>query len=201
MTLLVVIGNGGHAKSVMEVAGSLAEYQLCQVSFYDSGEVNLKSDQLAFINSFSASEVEYIIAVGSIDMRAKISKSNFCQHRKAAKVVSPDAFLSSDVEIAEGSVVMPGSILRVGVKVGKHSIINTSAVLDHDVQVGNYVNISPNVTVCGNATIASHVFIGASATVIDNVSIATNILLGAGALATEDITMSGLYLGVPARRN
>lgn len=52
----------------------------------------------------------------------------------------------------------------------------------------------------GTIDVGNNVFIGAGVTILYDVKIADNIIIGAGALVNGDLTESGVYAGIPARR-
>lgn len=199
MKRLFIIGSGGHATAVLEVAKSLACYEIVQLSFTDETDVQIACGNDDGTNN-QARDGYYVIAVGDLKLREKISKSVFCRSNKPTSIVSSAAYVAPTAVIGDGSVVMPGAILRSGSVVGKHSIINTSAIVDHETQIGDYVNVSPNATVCGRVHIGEKVFIGTSATMIDGIRIAPGIILGAGAVAVDNLVDSGTYMGIPAKK-
>ena len=84
--------------------------------------------------------------------------------------------------------------------IGNNNIINTSAILEHEVTIGNHNHISVGAKLCGRAKIGNNCMIGAGAIVIDKISICDNVIIGAGAVVSKDITSSGTYVGVPARK-
>ena len=62
------------------------------------------------------------------------------------------------------------------------------------------MHLSPNATLCGTVTVGEGAHVGAGAVVRNNLTIAPGCVLGAGCAVVGEITQSGTYVGVPARR-
>ena len=95
---------------------------------------------------------------------------------------------------------MPNAVINAGAKIGEHCIINTGAIVEHDNILENYVHISVGAKLAGTAHVGIATWIGIGASVSNNLSICENCMIGAGAVVVKDITESGTYIGVPARR-
>lgn len=195
---LIIIGAGGHAKVVVDIAiankynilGFLDDNSNTDklFSFHKLGSV---SDAPKFSNS-----AQFIIAIGNNEIRKSMAQKydlNF------ATLIHPTAVIGSQVQIEKGSVVMPMAVINANTKIGKHCIINTAAVIEHDNTIGDYSHISPNATLCGTVNVGKMCHIGATATVINNTNICSNCIIGAGAVVTRDINDSGTYVGVPIK--
>lgn len=52
----------------------------------------------------------------------------------------------------------------------------------------------------GPIELGSNIFVGLNAILLPGIRICSNVVIGAGALVSSDITESGVYVGVPARR-
>ena len=89
---------------------------------------------------------------------------------------------------------MPNAVINAGAKIGEHCIINTGAIVEHDNILENYVHISVGAKLAGTVHVGRATWIGIGASVSNNLSIC------AGAVVVKDITESGTYIGVPARR-
>lgn len=116
-----------------------------------------------------------------------------------------ESLISKDAKISSYAKIDIGSIVQYGVKVSSESIIGRFVKLNylcnitHNVVIGDFTTISPNAVVLGNVKIGNNCYIGANATILPNLSICDNTIVGAGAVVTNSITVSGTYIGVPAR--
>jgi acetyltransferase-like isoleucine patch superfamily enzyme len=84
--------------------------------------------------------------------------------------------------------------------VGKGCIINTGATIDHDNLIEDYVHISPGVHLAGTVKVGKGSWLGIGSVVSNNVSITSRCKVGAGATVLRDLTETGTYIGIPARR-
>lgn len=186
MKEIVVVGLGGHSRSIREI---------------------LKREN-KFHNTLSIEELthnkydydNYIVAIGDIKKRSYYFDLLKSRSKEIETIISCFSTVCNDVEIGEGTVVMPGAIIRTNATIKENCIINTGAIIEHDVSIGKSVNISPGAVVCGEAYIGDCVFIGAGAIVIDKVKIKSGTIIGAGAIVIQDIEDAGTYVGNPARR-
>lgn len=199
MRNLIIIGGGGHAKVVADIAIQTGYNVLGFLDDNSKIEKLLKFEKLGNISDATlfSNSAEFIIAIGNNKIRKEISQKydlNF------ATLVHPSAVIGSQVEIGNGSVVMPMAVINAGSKIGKHCIINTAAVIEHDNTVGNYCHISPNTALCGTVKIGKNCHIGAGATVINNINICNDCIIGAGATVVRSIEKAGTYIGTPAKK-
>ncbi len=202
---LILVGGGGHCKSVIDVAES-AGYNI--IGILDKpekiGEKVLTYKIIGSDNDIPqyAGEAEFIITVGQIKsstIRQKITKLIEEAGGKFATIIAKDAYISKYTIIGEGTVIMHKAIINAGAIVGKHCIINTMADLEHDVKVGDYCHISTGSIINGDCIIGKNVFIGSHTVLINCISINGNTIVGAGSVVTTSIINAGTYLGNPAK--
>ena len=198
MSDLIIIGGGGHAKVIADIAVA-NHYNI--LGFLDDNPNTLQFSNLKRLGKISDcikyNDVQFIIAIGNNTVRQNIAKKyplNF------ATLIHPSAIVSKYAQLAKGTVVMPLCVINSHAKIGEHCIINTSSVIEHDANVNNYTHISPNATLCGTVNIGENCHIGAGATIINNITICDNCIIGAGAAVTNDIIENGTYVGVPAQK-
>lgn len=195
---LIIIGGGGHAKVIADIA-TLNGYKI--LGFLDDNPAITKLldfDKLGKIEDapLFADKAQFIIAIGNNAVRKEIAEK---YNLNFATLVHPTAIIGSQVEIGEGSVVMPSVVINSSSKIGEHCIINSASVIEHDNIIGDFTHISPNATLCGTVKIGDGCHIGANATVINNISICDNTIIGAGTVVIRNIEKSGTYIGIPAK--
>ena len=193
---LVVIGAGGHGRVVADIGAALG---YSEIIFLDdsvsSNAIGPVSDHIKYRD-----EADFIVAIGRGDIRESISRRLYESGCRVVTLVHPSAVIGSNVSIGHGSVVMAAAVINTGAVMGKGTIINTSGSVDHDCVLGDYCHVSVGAHLAGTVKIGSHTMIGAGATVINNVDICNNCTIGAGAVVVKDITESGVYVGVPAKK-
>lgn len=197
---VVVIGASGHGKVIADIIIKSGDKV---VGFLDDGVG--KGNLVAGIEVLGKTEdyiifkdCEFIIAIGNPNVRKRIANDLPVKWYTA---IHPNAVASSlDVKIGEGTVVMANAVINSSAKIGKHCIINTGAIVEHDNYIGDYVHLSPNATLAGTVTVGEMTHIGVGACVKNNINIAPNCTIGAGTVVVKDISESGTYIGVPARK-
>lgn len=197
---IVIIGASGHGKVIADIIIKSGDKV---VGFLDDGvkkgSIVTGIEVLGKIEDFTKfKECEFIIAIGNPNIRKKIANDLPVKWYTA---VHPNAVISSlDVKIGEGTVVMANAVINSGAQIGGHCIINTGAIVEHDNILYDYVHISPNATLAGTVSVGEMTHIGVGACVKNNTNIAPNCIIGAGAVVVKDISESGTYIGVPARK-
>ena len=195
---LIIIGAGGHGKVVADIA-ALTGYK--EIEFLNDTAnnslpiVGTVAEYPRFLNSH-----DFIVAIGNNAIRQQITQRLLNDHATIATLIHPAAVIGSGVTIGNGTVVMAGAVINADATVGMGSIINTGSSVDHDCTVGDFVHVSVGSHLAGTVTVGDRTMIGAGAVVINNRSICADCMIGAGAVVVCDITESGTYIGVPARR-
>lgn len=198
MDNLIIIGAGGHAKVIADIACANGYTVL---GFVDDNPNILNLLQFKKLGSVQdlpkfANTAKFVIGIGSNTVREKIAKT---YNLNFVTLVHPTAVVGSNVTIQDGTVVMPHAVINADAKIGSHCIINSSAVVEHDCDIGDFSHVAPNATLCGTVKVGEMCHIGAGATVINNLTICKNCIIGAGAVVVKDIDKSNTYIGIPAK--
>jgi perosamine synthetase len=200
---IIIVGAGCHSKVVLNV--------LLKTGWEIYGYIDVKENKelldVKYLgDDLVATEVlkECKNVVIGVNMQAEVRKKLFDRYKNLGysfpAIVSPDAVVSSNLEIGEGSMIMDGVVVQPFVKIGKNCIVNTSASIDHDCVLGDNVNICPGVVVAGGVKFENDVFVGIGSTLIQSLNICNNVTIGAGAVVVKDLVEKGTYLGIPARK-
>ena len=204
MKPLILIGGGGHCRSVIEVAES-AGYDILGVLDMpeDVGKQILSVKVIGTDDDIPAyvEKAEFVITVGFIRNPAtRIRLFNKVKEAggKLATVIASTAYVSKYATIGEGTVVMHRAIINAGAKVGCNSIINTMTDVDNDAEVGDFTHLSANVLVAGGSKIGSRCFCGIGSIISNSIEIGDDVILGAGTLVVKDIKTPGVYIGSPS---
>ncbi len=200
--MVVLIGAGGHAKSVLAALGTSRP----AAGYVDRAECALPLPYLGndddFISRYSPTQNELIITMVSGRSCSLQSRAALIERYKGcrfATVIAPTAFIALGAVIGEGSAVMHRAVVNVDTIIGCHCVINTAAVVEHDCRIGDNVFIGPGAVICGGVTIGNNVYIGANCTLRPGVSVSDNITIGLGAAVVNDLSEPGTYAGVPTK--
>lgn len=198
---VVIIGASGHGKVIADIIVNSDDKVLGFLDDADDvqGKKIIGFPVLGKIADFdNYRDCEFVIAIGNPYIREKISNELPVKWYTA---IHPTAVISSlDVEIGEGTVIMANAVVNPSAKIGKHCIINTGAIVEHDNILEDYVHLSPNVTLAGIVKVGKSTHIGAGSCTKQVLNIASDCIIGAGSVVVKDITESGTYVGVPARK-
>lgn len=205
---IVLIGGGGHCKSVIDVIET--EDKFCIAGVIDTKEklghiisgyefIGTDDDLINLVKEYQY----FLITVGQI----KNSRIRFYLYEKLKKlkvtlpvIVSPKAYIARTSTIDEGTVVMHNSFVNAAVKVGVNSIINTSAIIEHDSLVGDHSHISTGAVINGDCRVGNHCFIGSNAVVLNGITIQDNVIVGAGSVVRTNLEENKIFFGNPAKQ-
>ena len=198
---VVIIGASGHGKVIADIIVNSDDKVLGFLDDADDvqGKKIIGFPVLGKIADFDKyRDCEFVIAIGNPYIREKISNELPVKWYTA---IHPTAVISSlDVEIGKGTVIMANAVVNPSARIGKHCIINTGAIVEHDNILEDYVHLSPNVTLAGIVKVGKSTHIGAGSCTKQVLNIASDCIIGAGSVIVKDITESGTYVGVPARK-
>lgn len=206
-TPLILIGAGGHARSLLDIAGDnykATGYVAPHASSAD-GTTHLRwlGDDRTLKSATLGEGTMTIISTGvaadgNLNLRRKLIEMHSAL--PFATVISAHAIISGSTTLGAGSAVFHGAIINTGTQIGRHCVVNTAAVVEHDCTLGENVFVGPGAVLCGGVTIGNDVFIGANATLRQGIYVCDGTIIGMGAVVTADITLPGCYAGVPARK-
>lgn len=184
---LILLGGGGHCKSVIDVAesvdytilGILDKPELVGNKVLDYEIIGTDDDIPQYVD-----KAEFLITIGQIKspaIRQKLAALVVQAGGRFATVIASDAYVSKYATIGAGTVIMHKAVVNVEANIGEHCIINTMANIEHEVQIGDFCHISTGVMVNGNCKVPSGVFVG-SQSVINNGVDGANVKFGGGVI-------------------
>lgn len=204
---LLLIGGGGHCKSVLD--SILSSNQYMNIGIVDNKnceeailgvpvigcddnlpDLYLNNYKYAFITLGSVGEPSARIRIYTELQRIGFTIPN---------IIDLTANISKNVILEQGIFVGKNAVINVGTKIGNCSIINTSSTVEHDCIIGDFVHIAPGAVVCGGVNIGDMTHIGANSTIKQQVTIGENCIIGAGAVVIDDVPSYCTVVGNPAR--
>ena len=201
---LILIGGGGHCKSVIDVAES-AGYNILGIldmpeevgkSVFDYTVIGTDDDITQY-----ADKAEFIITVGFIknpSIRVRIYDKVKQAGGMLATIVASTAHVSRYATLGEGTVVMHQAVVNAGAKIGENCIINTFCNIEHDAVIGAQCHISTGTMVNGDCKVGERVFIGSQSVLANGITVGDDIIVGAGSVVRKSISEKGVYAGTPA---
>jgi len=172
MEKIVLVGGGGHCKSVIDVIELTNKYDI--IGIIDTKE-NIGKKVLDYEIIACDDDLETIfktcknavITVGQI----KSNKTRVKIYNKLKQIgfnlpviISPIAYVSKHSFIDEGTIVMHHALINANVKIGKNCIINTKALIEHDAKVEDNCHISTASVINGGVIVKENTFLGSNST-------------------------------------
>ncbi len=201
---LILVGGGGHCKSVIEAAESagvgikgildLPNTIGNRILGYEV--IGCDDDIPIYVDS-----CDFVITVGFIKnpvLRIKLHELIKSAGGNIATVVASTAHVSKHATIGEGTVVLHQANINAGAKIGKSAIINSCTNIEHDAEVGDFCHISTGAMINGDCKIGTGCFVGSLSVLGNGVKVASNTVIGAGTVVIKNICEAGLYVGNPA---
>ena len=169
---IVLIGGGGHCKSVIDVieledrytiAGIIDKKELLGQDVLGYKVIGCDDDLEKLFKKYKCA----VVTIGQIKsnaLRVKLFTKLKNIGYRLPVIISPLAYVSKHSVIEEGTVVMHQALINASVKVGKNSIINTKALIEHDSVVENHCHISTGAIINGGVTVKEGTFFGSNST-------------------------------------
>lgn len=208
MEKIVLIGCGGHAKSVVDAIEAAGEYTVAGfVATQAERDVTYRGYRVLGTDG----DLEKIYADGVTCAAVCVGfmgegrvRDRLAERVKAVgftlpAIVDPSAVIAADAELAEGVFVGKRAVVNSAAGVEPMAIVNTAAVVEHDCRVGAYSHVAVGAVLCGGVTVGEHTLIGAGATVLQCRHLGADVRVGGGATVLADVpdgvTVVGVYKG------
>ena len=185
---LLIIGCGGHSKSLIDLINSVKEWEI-------KGLIGKKEEENKIIlgykvigndndlKNLSKEVSNLILGIGQIGLskkrqeiinKIKLFKFNYPIIKSKHSVVSINSLIGCGTTIGHGAIINADS------KIGEHCIINSSSLIEHDVTIGNFCHISTGAILNGNVKLGNGSFIGSGAIIREGLEIPSNTVISAG---------------------
>lgn len=208
-TKLLLIGAGGHAKSVIDsiVAGN--EYEIHGIVDlpYRMGEkvcgYPILGNDTHLKAIYESGITHAFVSIGSIlstTARTKVTDMLKSIGFRIPTIIDPSAIVSTSATLCEGVFVGKGVIINTDAFVSAMAILNSGCIIEHDCFVGSFSHIAPGVTLSGTVKIGNHTHIGTNSTIIQNICVGKHCVVGAGSVVVKPIEDNSKYIGNPARK-
>lgn len=198
---IVILGAGGHAKVLIDIARAagvdlLACFAKADV---DLGDVPIKvGDDEGLILAY-ADHATFIVGVGEMGVRRRLAALVDVDATAAEPLIHPSAVVSPAAHLDPGVCVMPGAVINAGAKIGRHAVINTGAIIEHDCQLDVGVFVGPGAVLAGDVFVGGWAMIGSRAVARPGAFIGPDSVVGAGSVVVADVAPGHRVAGVPAR--
>lgn len=146
-------------------------------------------------------EAELVLCAGSgrarLAIADRIARSSVGA-RRYARIVDPNALVSTGCTVGEGSILMRGVVLTADVHLGAHVVVMPNVTLTHDNRIGDYATICAGVALGGNVEVQEQAYLGMSASIRQGVVVGKAATLGMGSVLLTDLPAGQTWAGCPA---
>lgn len=167
---IVLIGGGGHCKSVIDVVEQENKYEI--IGVIDTKENIGKKvlgyqiigcdDDLSEVFKICKNAVVSVGHIKSNALRVSLFEKAKNIGFNMPTIISPLAYVSRYSKIGEGSVVFHHALVNSNAEVGKNCIINTKALIEHDSIIRDNCHISTASVINGGVVVKENTFFGSN---------------------------------------
>lgn len=202
---LLLIGGGGHCRSVLDSILSLNEFD--EIAIVDAKDcsllgINTIGDDNDLPRLFEEGWKNAFVTVGSVgntevrhDLYNKLIRIGY----SVPSIIDPSAVIANDVKIESGVFVGKRAVINTGSYLGECSIVNTGSIIEHDCKIGSFTHVSPGAVLCGTVSVGNDTHIGAGSVVRQLIKIGDKSLIGAGSVVVNDICNNVKAYGNPCK--
>ncbi len=202
---LLLIGGGGHCRSVLDCVLSSNEYD--EIGIIDNLDcsypgipvIGKDEDIPQLIGSGWNNAFITVGSVGNTSIRRKLYKMLNDLKITIPVIADPTAVIAKGAVIGRGTFIGKRAVINTNSNIGECAIINTGAIIEHDCIVGDFTHISPGTVICGGVKIGSDSHVGAGSVVRQLITIGNCSLIGAGSVVVKDIEDNKKAYGNPCR--
>lgn len=189
---IILIGSGGHAKSVADCIERQKKYKIIGYTDLEPHESKYsylgRDDVLEkYFNDGVKNAFICIGYLGKGNLRERLYEQLKTIGFHLPIIVDPSSIVSDTAIVGEGVLIGKGAIINAGSFIGNMCIINSGAIVEHDCRIEDFSHISVGSVLCGGVKIGKSAFIGANATIVQGKKIGNNSVIGAGAIIRKSI--------------
>ena len=199
---LVLIGAGGHAVSVANVALTCGYRIVNFVDDKNSGTILLGIPIISTEDCYRRfPDHNYCVAIGDNAVREKVANAikKDLPRSKFPSLSHRTSVIGISSVVGEGTVLMPQCNVGPKSTVGRFCIINTGSSIDHDCILNDYASIAPGVVTGGKVSVGLRSSISIGATVKHGISVGDDTVIGASSYVNEDIGSRTVAFGIPCK--
>ena len=202
----MIIGGGGHARSVVDTIDSLGAFEIvglvspnrdAKVKAY---EVIACDDELCSI--FESGVQMAALGIGYLgkggnrqQLVTRLRQIGF----SLPAIIDASAIVSEDALIEEGVFVGKGAIINSGARIRGSVIVNSGAIVEHGTIIEQFSHVAPGAVLCGDVRVGESSLIGARSVLIQGIHVGENVIVGAGSVVLRNLPSGGVWVGNPAR--
>ena len=205
---ILLIGGGGHCKSVLDSLLELNEY--VEIGIVDKKEnvgktvmgvtvVGCDDDLQALFRYGYRHAFVTIGSIGNPALRIELFDLLGEIGYEIPAIIDNSAKVSKHAIIEEGVFIGKQSIINARALIQRGSIINSGAIVEHDCKIGDFVHIASGAVLGGEVFVGENSHVGSNATVKQQIHIGSNSIIGMGSVVLHDIDSNTMAYGNPCK--
>jgi len=206
---ILLIGGGGHCKSVLDSLFKTNQYS--EISIIDRKEniggevlgipiIGCDNDLLHFYKEGYHYAFVTVGSIGDSKLRIKLYKEIQEIGFEIPKIIDLTATVSNHAKVDNGVFVGKKAVINAGSFIRRGNIINTACIIEHDCIIGEFSHIGPGAVLCGEVQVGANTHIGARSVIKQQIKIGSNTIIGMGSVVLKDIEDNILAFGSPCKR-
>nr|WP_300383511.1 acetyltransferase [Clostridium sp.] len=205
---LLLIGGGGHCKSVIDSILAMEYYS--EIGIIDKNSnignnilgipiIGCDNDLLKLYESGYNNAFVTVGSIGNPSTRIRlfhdIKKIGF----NIPNIIDPTSSISKHITLEEGIYIGKNAVINAGSYIKISSIINTGSIIEHDCFIGEFSHISPGSVLCGGVHIGDNTHIGAKSVIRQQINVGNNTIIGIGSVVLKNIPDNVIAYGNPCK--
>ena len=197
MKRLLIVGAGGHGRSVAEAVLTAGKYEL--VGFVDDAAPGLQQvwalpvfGTTADLASYRAYADVAIVAIGNNRLREEMHQKLTAAGFELATVFHPKAIVSPRAVVGAGCAIMAGAVVGTEAQLGAGVIVNCGAVVDHDCRVDDFGHLGVNAAMAGGSVLGRGAWMQAGSVLGYGAMVAAGVVLGPGDAVSKTRNQNGI---------
>lgn len=185
MDNIILLGYGGHAKSVADCIERQGKYKI--VGYTDTKPSQSRYSYLGtdeVLADYRTKGIRYAFVgigyMGKGDLRQRIYKKLKDLGYELPIIIDPSAIVSSSAKIGEGTFIGKAAVVNAEAKVGNMCIVNTKSLIEHECILADFCHVSVGAVLCGQVELGKSSFIGANSTIIQGIKVPEKSFVPAG---------------------
>lgn len=226
---LVIIGNGGFGREVLELVKDINIYRERTYKELEYSKTVYCFNILGFLNNDPKSwgttcngvevlgdeawienylkmnyskNLQIAIGIGDPKIKKKIVEKITSIDKVRLhfpNLIHPSVKIRDQVRLGCGNVITEGNILTCNIELHNHIMINLNSTIGHDCIIKDYCVISPGVNLSGNTIMEEGSYMGTGSKTVEGNRIGEWSTVGAGAVVTKDVAPNTIVVGMPAK--
>lgn len=182
---IILVGYGGHAKSVADCIERVGKYKIAgytDLAVHESKYPYLGTDDVlkGYFEKGIQNAAVGLGYMGKDNLRERLYLKLKYIGYFLPIIRDPSSVISETAQIGEGAFVGKGAIVNAEARIGKMAIINSMALVEHECIVGDFTHIAVSAVLCGQVEVGSAVLVGANAVIMQCLHVPSNVVVPAG---------------------